>query len=274
MDIDSGPLLVSDDGPVRTITFNRPELHNAQNEQMLELLDHVLDQTSKDESVRLVILTGAGRSFSSGHDLREIHANPQYARNAATAEGRFYQEQRLFVTPVDRFRSLPMPTLCVVRGYCLAAGLMFVASADFVIAHQKSVFGSPIVTDLGVADAEVFVAGLRLGERRAKQLMWLNDQLDAAEALRFGLVNWVEPDDELVGRTQWVIDRILRCPPETLRLTKLTFRFAADRAGERDVNAFHFLLHQLSHHTSESKEILDARLESIRSGGSPVVNRG
>jgi enoyl-CoA hydratase/carnithine racemase len=268
--VDSDGLLVEDNASTRIITFNRPSVHNAQDVAMLEKLDEVLVATALDPAVRFVILTGAGRSFSSGHDLRQVFENPAYAQAVTTAEGRHEQELRLFVRPVERFRRLPMATACVVRGYCLAAGLMFAASADFVVAQDDALFGSPIARHIGVADAEVFTVALRIGERRAKQLVWLDDRLEAGQALAAGLVNWVEPADRMDDRVRWLTERITMCPPETLRLLKQSFQFAADRAGERDVNAFHFMVHQLSHHTSESKSILEARIDSLGSGGGPI----
>jgi enoyl-CoA hydratase len=263
-------LLVTDRGSVRYIEFNRPEVHNAQDVAMLEALDDVLRVTAKSRDVRAVVLGGVGRSFCSGHDLNQMATNEDYRRNFSTVESRFEQEMRLFVDPVERFRNLQVPTICRVQGHCLAAGVMFAGSADFVVAADNASFGSPILRHLAVNDAEVFTFALRLGERRAKQLIWLDDRLDAEEAKQLGVVNWVVPLDQLDAKVAEVADQLAAAPPEALALSKATFRFAADRQGEGDINRFHFMAHQLSHHTTEASDTLTARLQRIERNQSPI----
>lgn len=269
----TAPLLVVDSGPVRRITMNRPQVHNAQNVAMLEAFDVELDRLRWSRDVHVVILEGAGRSFCSGHDLTEMANNDVYRQNASSAEGRYWQELRLFVEPVRKFRELPMPTICRVQGYCLAAGLMFAASADFAVAAEDAVFGSPIVADMAVNDAEVASFAYRVGERRAKQALWLGERLTAPEALAAGLVNWVVPAGELDAKCDDVVSRLAAAPPEVLALSKDTFTFLAERRGERDFQRYHYLSHQLSHHTDEARDRLDDRLRRIESGQSPIAKR-
>jgi enoyl-CoA hydratase len=264
------PLLVTDRGPVRYIEFNRPSVHNAQNMAMLEALDDTLKATAKSAEVRVVVLGGIGRSFCSGHDLHQMAENAEYRQNFSTVETRYEQEARLFFDPVERFRNLRIPTICRVQGHCLAAGLMFAASADFVIAAENASFGSPILRHLAVNDAEVFTFNLRLGERRAKQLIWLDDRLNAQDAKQFGVVNWVVGLDELDDKVAEVAAKLVAAPREALALSKTTFRFAADRQGELDIKRFHFVAHQLSHATTEASDVLNARLHQIQSDGSAI----
>jgi enoyl-CoA hydratase len=253
-------LLIDDDGPIRRITFNRPEVHNAQNRTMLKALDDALDDIARDQSVRVLVLAGAGSSFCSGHDLNSIRQDPEYAANAATAEGRYHQESQLFSGPVAKFRTLPIPTVAKVQGYCLAAGLMFVASADLVIAGTSARFGSPVLATQGVNDAEVPSFAWRVGERRAKQALWLNERFDAHDALKMGLVNWVDEDEHLEERTTEVCRRLLEIPPEALSISKTSFQFMSDRLGEREFSQFHFISHQFSHQTQEAAQLLKQRL--------------
>ncbi|MHB8328087.1 MAG: enoyl-CoA hydratase-related protein [Acidimicrobiales bacterium] len=253
-------LLVQDDGPVRRITFNQPRIHNAQSPAMLEKLVRVLDQTKAETDIRVLVLAGAGRSFSSGHDLKAISTDAVYAANTKTAEDRYWQELRLFVEPVRRFRELPIPTICRVQGYCLAAGLMFACSSDFVVASEDAVFGSPVLITQAVNDAEVPAFAWRLGERRAKQAIWLNEQLNAAEALQAGLVNWVVPIEELDGRVNEVATKLLAVPRQALALSKATFQFMSDRMGRLDVDNFHYVMHQFTHQTAEARALLEERI--------------
>jgi enoyl-CoA hydratase/carnithine racemase len=267
---ESTPLLVTDRGAIRYIEFNRPEVHNAQNVAMLEALDQVLIQTASSKGVRVVVLGGVGRSFCSGHDLNQMAENAEYRENFSTVETRCEQEARLFVGPVNRFRELQIPTIARVQGHCLAAGLMFAASADFVVAAENATFGSPILRHLAVNDAEVFTFNLRLGERRAKQLIWLDDRLDAHEAEEYGMVNWVVPLEQLGERTDEVATKLAAGPREAISLSKATFRFAADRQGEADINKYHFMTHQLSHATTEASDMMQARLDRIARNESAV----
>jgi enoyl-CoA hydratase len=254
-------LQVKDHGAVRWIIFNRPTKHNAQNREMLESLDDVLRETRRNKGVRVVVLGGNGPSFCSGHDLRSISYDEEYANSVSTAEGRYRREEDLFVGPVEAFQNLPMPTICRVQGACLAAALMFVSVSDFVIASDDSYYGSPVISTLGVNDAEVPSFSWRIGDRRAKQALWLNERIDATEAYRIGLVNWVVPLAELDSKVSEVSEKLLQAPPEALALSKASFRFMADRQGERDFSTFHFVAHQLSHETYESKTLLKARIE-------------
>jgi enoyl-CoA hydratase/carnithine racemase len=262
------PVLVENRGSVRWITLNRPEVHNAQNVSMLISLDAAFDACRTDTSIRVVVLAGAGRSFCSGHDLTEMSRNAEYASNAATAEGRYWQERRLFVDPVLKFRSLPIPTICRIQGHCLAAGLMFAAAADFSIAASDAIFGSPVLAELAVNDAEVPIFSQRVGERRAKQALWLNERWSADEALDAGLLNWVVPLDELDTRCIAVSERLAEMPPQALALSKDVFRFMADQSGESAVSQYHFISHQLSHQTAEASTVLNERLKRLSEGKS------
>ena len=274
-DLDAGaaegaPLLVEDEGPVRRITFNRPRVHNAQNRPMLEQLIEALEDTRHRTDVRVLVLAGTGRSFSSGHDLKSVSEDAGYAANTKTAEARFWQEERLFVEPVRMYRELPIPTICRVQGYCLAAGLMFVCASDLVVAAEDAVFGSPVLTNQAVNDAEVPGFAWRLGERRAKQAIWLDERLDAAEARRVGLVNWVVPLTDLDAAVDGVARKLVAAPRQALALSKATFRFMADRMGQADVDRFHFVVHQFSHQTAEAQALLDERIRGAGDGAGPT----
>lgn len=266
---DSPKLLTEDRGDVRWLIFNRPAIHNAQDPEMLELLDAALDRVARRRDCRAVVLAGAGPSFCSGHDLRQMHDNEEYASNAASVEGRYWQEFRLFAEPVRKFRELPVPTVARVQGHCLAAGLMFAASADFVVADTSAKFGSPIVRAIAVADAEVASFALRVGESWAKRVFWLDERMDAEQARSAGLVTFVVEPSELDQRVEWLAEKLSEAPPETIALSKQSLLFMADQRGERDVNRFHFMAHQLSHWTNESQRVLEERLNRLSQGGSP-----
>ncbi|MBL7499164.1 enoyl-CoA hydratase/isomerase family protein [Frankia sp. CNm7] len=259
---DEPPVLVEDRGSVRWIWFNRPRVHNAQNLDLLEALQRALDDVERSETVRVLVLGGKGRSFSAGHDLKQSAENPRYRANQSTAERRWRQEWQMFVRPVERIRQLPIPTICRAQGYSLAAGMMFVEACDLVVATPDAVFGSPILGPLEINDAEVPTFVRSVGVRRAKSLLWLNERLGADEALALGLVNWVVDHDELDRHIEVIAERLAKVSRETLELSKLSFQFLAARQGWDDFDRYHFLSHQLSHHTSPALDLYQQRLDS------------
>ena len=96
-----GPVLVEDRGAVRWIVLDRPRARNAQNAAMLEALADALRDAAETPSLRALVLAGNGPSFSAGHDVKEVVANPEYRANLASVEGRLWQELDLFVKPVE-----------------------------------------------------------------------------------------------------------------------------------------------------------------------------
>lgn len=267
---DNRSLLVSDVDGIRTITFNRPDVHNAQDLDMLHRLDEELDRVVDDPSVRVVVIAGAGKSFCAGHDLKQLRENAHYAHNFETVEGRLRQELRWFVQPVEKLRRLPVPTICRVQGHCLAAGLMFASAADFVIASDDATFGSPVLRHMGVNEAEVPNFALKVGETWAKRVFWLDERMTADDAKDAGLATWVTTIDELDKRVDALATSLANAPREALALSKDVLLFMAEARGEHQVNRYHFLSHQISHATAESGAILSRRLERLSTGRSVI----
>jgi enoyl-CoA hydratase len=151
-----------------------------------------------------------------------------------------------------------------VQGNCLAAGLMFVSSCDLVVAADDARFGSNVTTTVGAADVEVPSFAWLVGERRAKQALWLGEVIEANEALRIGLANWVVPLSDLDTCVTSVAERLLQVPREGLALSKLSFNFMAERQGRRDAAAYHFMAHQVSHSTTEAVALLEERIRNLK----------
>ena len=256
------PLFTEDRGPARWIWFNRPEVHNAQDTAMLERLVGALDAVPEDPMVRVVVLAGKGPSFCSGHDLKEIVRHPDYSKAVETVEGRLRWEQRLFVDPVLRFRELPVPTIAMIHGSCLAAGLMFAAVADFVFATPNARFASPIIPAMSINDAEVPSFAWLVGSRRAKEVLWLSETMDAEAAREAGLVTRVVEQSLIEQEIGTVVDALSKIPSETLLLSKLSMRDIDDQKGFRSSATYHFLSHSLSHHTTGALDALSRRKQS------------
>jgi enoyl-CoA hydratase len=271
---DDRPIVVEDRGSARWIFFNRPQVHNAQDVAMLEDLDEALGQIEDEEGVRVLVLAGNGRSFCAGHDLKQSATNPEYRSHQSTAERRWRQERRLFVRPVERLRALPIPTICRVQGACLTAGLTFVEACDLVAATPDAVFASPTMSVVETNDAEIPTFVRNVGIRRAKQLVWLGERLTAAEALECGLVNWVIEADDIDKYIEEIAAKLADVSRETLELSKLSFRFLETRQGWDDFDAYHFVSHQLSHHTSAALDLYESRLAELTGDGQDDTAKG
>jgi enoyl-CoA hydratase/carnithine racemase len=256
-------VLIEDRGPVRWVVLNRPSARNAQNEPTLRQLAAAFEEAGADPGVRVVVLAGNGPVFSAGHDVKEVVRNERYRANLATVEGRLWQELDLFVRPVELLAGLRKPTVCRVQGHCMAAALMLVGAADLVVAADDARFASRVTRDMGAADVELPLLSWIVGERVAKRLIWTSDELDAHEAERLGLVSWVVPADELDAKVDDVVRRLLEVPQEALALSKLSLRFMEDERGRDRAFKYHFLAHQLSHHTADATELLRRRVEEL-----------
>jgi len=256
-------VLVEDRGEARWITLNRPRKRNAQSPGLLRELERVLLETRDRRDVRVVVLAGAGPSFSAGHDLNAAVQDEAYRRNLETVETRMWQEAEVFVRPVNLLRELPMPTVCRVQGHCVAAALMLVSACDLVVAAEDAQFASRVTRDQGADDVELPTLAWDLGVRQAKQLLWLSEGLSAAQAQAVGLVNWMVAPGELDAKVEEVVAELVRVPREALALSKMSFDFIERRRGRDDASAYHFLAHQLSHNTEEAKELLAARVAEL-----------
>jgi enoyl-CoA hydratase len=141
--------------------------------------------------------------------------------------------------------------------------LTFVEACDFVVATPDAVFGSPAMTAVETNDAEIPTLVRSVGLRRAKQSLWLDERISASEAVELGLVNWVVGIGSIDQYIEAVIQRLGRISRETLELSKEAFRFLEARQGWDDFNAYHFISHQLSHHTSAASTHYEARLKQL-----------
>jgi enoyl-CoA hydratase len=245
-------------GTVARIWLNRPERHNAQSEELIWALDEAFAVASADPEVRVIVLAGRGKSFSSGHDLsRTIGGTSEkdIAELRKTTEGRLQHERGSYFEPCLRIRNSPKPTIAQVHGHCIAAGLMVAAMCDLIIAGESARFSNP-VTRMGAVATEVFVEPWEIGIRKAKELLFLGDVLTAQDAKELGLANRVYPDDELEARVDELADRIASAPPVAMQLLKESFLSTLDAMGQRDSWSSHFMIHQVGHATDEYQKII------------------
>src|SRR6266702_349574 len=126
------------DGPVCTITLDRPDSANAQNTQLIDELDAAFDRADADDEVRVVVLAGEGKHFSAGHDLKELLTNgDDWAKLRDTPEGKLRHEQVMYFDRCVKIRDFRKPTIAAVQGACAAAGLMLACMCDLIVAHAR-----------------------------------------------------------------------------------------------------------------------------------------
>jgi enoyl-CoA hydratase len=255
------------DGPVATITLNRPEAANAQNTQMIEDLDAAFDRVEADDEIRVVILASEGKHFSAGHDLKEILAGEEHwAAMRATPEGKLVHEQVMYWDKLVRIRDFPKVTIAAVQGTCAAAGLMLACMCDLIVASEDAKFSNPVLRMSGVG-VEILVEPWELGARKAKEFLFCAETLSAEEAERGGLVNKVVPRAQLHGVAREMADRAALVPPLTARAVKDTINHTLDLQGQRESWRYHFMVHQFVSNTAEALD----RTEARRSGGMDAV---
>ena len=248
------------DGPVATIIMNRPEVANAQNTALIDGIDACLDRADADDAVRVVILRGNGKHFSSGHDLTALlqGSDDPWVAMRETPEGKFRHEQVMYYGRCKRLHDFRKPTLAAVQGSCVAAGLMLACMCDLIVAADDALFQNPVLRMTG-AGVELLVEPWELGIRKAKEFLLTGDKIDAQEAWRLGLVNRVVPAAELVDRTRELAERIALVPPITAQVVKDSINHAAELMGQEQSWKYHFMAHHWTHNTATALGALEAR---------------
>jgi len=257
-----------DDGEIARITLDRPRTRNAQNRGLLVELGDAFLCAEADDTVRVVILNGAGPLFSSGHDMgsRESveerqpgpNQHPSVTTNGGTrlgAEARMLQEWHYFFENTRRWRNLRKITIAQVQGTVYAAGLMLMWACDLIVASEDASFADVVGTRLGMCGVEYFAHPWEFGPRKAKELLLTGDSIDVQEAYRLGMVSKVFPRDELADQTVAFARRIAKTPTLAALLIKESVNQSVDNMGFYNALNACFSLHQVNHaHWAEINE--------------------
>lgn len=249
-----------EDGRIARITLNRPRTRNAQNRGLLVELDDAFLRAEADDEVRVVILAGAGDTFSAGHDLgskdriREQAPGPDqhwtYQCRGATRDGAesvVHQEWHHYFANTRRWRDLRKVTIAQVHGNVLSAGLMLMWACDLIVAAEGTVFADVVGTRLGMCGVEYFAHPWEFGPRRTKELLLTGDSIDADEAHRVGMVSKVFEPTVLADQTLAFASRIARVPTMAALLVKDSVNQTLDAMGFSSALQAAFNLHQLNH---------------------------
>lgn len=209
---------VSLENGAATIELNRPEALNAWNKQFGEDLLAALQRVGADESVRAVRITGAGRAFSSGADLKDISGDD------VTPEGRpnVYKVLTERYHPImHAIREMPKPVIAAVNGPAVGIGCSLALCCDLIVAAESAYFLLAFVNIGLVADggSSLFVP-TKIGMTRATEMMMLGERVLAPKALEWGLVNAVHPDDALASTSAELAERLAQGPTRSYAATK------------------------------------------------------
>ena len=206
-----------------TITIDRPEVLNAVNHAVLVEMSLALKDASWDDSVGVVVLTGAGeRAFCTGADLKEQEQFLERPRD-------YWKWMGDFIECHERLRNLGKPTVARLNGIVVGGGNEFNRSCDLAVAAADI-----YLRQVGTSHGSVALAGatqflpLIVGDRRARQILFLNEEIPARQALEWGLVNYVVPREKLDGAVDELVVKLLEKFPEKTRYTKQQLNFWRD----------------------------------------------
>lgn len=208
---------VTEHGTVVSITLNRPEVRNAIGAQMIEDLGRALDAIAADDSVRAVIVSGAGgKAFAAGADIAELK---ERSRSDAL--------RRINAALFRRLEDQPVPVIAAIQGYALGGGCELAMACDLRIAGQSAKLGQPEV-GLGILPGAGAIQRLPrlVGLGRARELIYTGRIIDAVEAERIGLVNRVVPDDQVLNEAKALALSIAKQGALAVRISKLALNAA------------------------------------------------
>src|SRR5437879_4218016 len=216
------------DGRVGIISLNRPDKLNAISADLKRALVERFHEADRDPATGVVVLRAEGRSFSAGYDIGPNPARAARRGNALAWHESLTDDIALEMTPWD----MKKPVIASVQGHCLGGGCEMVMMCDITIASDDAVFGAPEIrfSNVGPALIMPFVIGLR----RAREMLYIGDPIDAQTALAYGMVDSAVPRADLLTATLKFARRMALIAPEALAGTKLAINRGADAAGFRN----------------------------------------
>jgi enoyl-CoA hydratase/carnithine racemase len=241
--------------PRATITLNRPEILNAFDFRMLREIARACEDASWDDSIRVVVLTGAGRAFSVGADLKSW--GDDYLGNP----GEYWKWFGAFKDAHDRLREVGKPTLARINGICVGGGNEFQMACDLAVMVEDT-----FIRHVGPEHGSVPAGGatqwlpIMVGERRAREIVLLCEEIPARKAEEWGLVNRAVPAGELDAEVDRFVENLARKLPQTTRYARQHLNFWRDFAWHQTINHARDWL-ALSMATEEPQEAIKKFLE-------------
>jgi len=210
-------LIWNQDGGVGRLTLNRPDSLNAWTPQLGAELKQVVEGEAADPSVRVVLITGAGRGFSSGADLKTgFEPHPDDGRPDVRKE-----LHELYHPIISAIRLLEKPVVAAVNGPAVGIGASLAFACDLLLAGESAYFGLAFVNIGLMPDGgSTFLVPAAVGKARAFQMALLGERVSAAQALDWGLVNYVYPDAELMGEADALVKKLAGGPTRSYAASK------------------------------------------------------
>jgi enoyl-CoA hydratase len=245
-------ILVEKSEKVGLVKINRPDVYNAVNVEAILELEHAMQDFDKDNEIRVIIVTGEGKAFVSGSDISRL-------AEMDSIQAREYSQvgQRV----LSFIENMEKPVLAAVNGFALGSGCELAMACDIRIASEKAKFGQPEVK-LGLIPGHAGTQRLArlVGVAKAKEMIFTGDVVDAAEALRIGLVNKVVAPEVLMDEAKSMAKKIIDVGPTAVRIAKTVINRGID-ANLTTANAVETEAFSILFSTDEAKEGMKAFLE-------------
>ena len=248
---------------IAKITLNRPEALNAMNRAMIIEIGHALEDAEKDSAARVVVITGSGKTFCVGADLKFVKEELDS----------LYDQQEFFrfgnKTLMNAIENLNKPVIAAVNGFALAGGFEITLVCDLVIASEEAFFGDQHINYGLVGPGGSTQRTPRLiGPRKAKEIIFTGERLSAGEAERIGLVNRVVPADELESATNDIAAKIAEKSPVALRIAKTLINRAleADQATASELEVMSAIVNATSEDYHEGIRAFNEKRKPVFKG--------
>lgn len=238
---------------VATITLNRPERRNAQNPELLDLLNDYWERAAADDEVRVILLRAEGPHFSAGHDMSGVAAKQFGNLTGSIKEtgtlAMYRWESKRYLGYSRRWREIPKPSIAAVQGACIAGGLLLAWPCDLIIAADNARFSDPVVM-MGIGGVEYHGHTWELGPRKAKEMLFTAKAILADEAEKRGMVNRVVPVDQLDAEARTLAEEIAQMHPHALEMAKRVVNQTMDIMGQYAALQSCFDIHHLGHNSA------------------------
>lgn len=233
---------------IAIITFNRPEARNAVNNQVRAEFTAAIAEVEADDDIKVLILTGKGKAFASGVDIKEFSKTTPYHAHNLFRLG-------------ERVEKLPKPVIAAVNGFSLGGGNEIALGCDIIIASEKAKFGQPEL-NIGIIPGGGATQRLprMIGVCRAKELIFTGDIITAEEAFNLGMINRVVPEDQLMPTAKEIAKKIATKSPAALKLAKQAINYGMQTNLESGLK-YEYELYSLSLGLEDKVEGVNAFLE-------------
>ena len=256
-------VLYQPDGRIARITLNRPEKLNAINDDMPQALSDAVARANADDTIHVIILSGAGRAFCSGYDLELYAETPRPCPGSQDMPWDPMIDFQLMYRNTQHFMSLwksYKPVVCKIHGFAVAGGSDIALCCDLIIMAENAKIGYPPARVWGCPTTAMWV--YRLGAERAKRLLLTGDLIDGREAERIGLVHQAVAEDELDQAVERLAQRMAEVPRNQLMMQKLMINQAFANMGMETTQMMATLFDGMTRHSPEGVAF-KARSEAV-----------